>query len=320
MAALWDAQIIQIVDLKQVQAEVFEPILEAETGVWREQLHWDFHSSAELVRRFISMHALSGVSLTLNGRPVGYSYYVCEDRKGLIGDLFVLEEYRSAENEGRLLGAILQALVQSPYVKRIESQLMMMRSAVPTQLPHTRFLRTYERDFMLADLSGAAGLPAGSSGGRLLFENWSEERQDEAAYLIASAYDGHVDSEINDQYRSISGARRFLTNIVQYPGCGSFWQPASWIALHEGRVCGISLASLVASDVGHITQICVAPEVQGTGAGYELLRHSLRSLAAKGCQEVTLTVTSSNHRAIRLYEHVGFRTLRRFSACVWEGF
>ena len=44
--------------------------------------------------------------------------------------------------------------------------------------------------------------------------------QEEAAHVISAAYRGHVDSEINDQYRSIPGARRFVTNIVRFPGCG----------------------------------------------------------------------------------------------------
>ena len=41
--------------------------------------------------------------------------------------------------------------------------------------------------------------------------------------LIAAAYKGHVDATINDQYGSVTGARRFIHNIVQYPGCGRFF-------------------------------------------------------------------------------------------------
>ena len=140
--------------------------------------------------------------------------------------------------------------------------------------------------------------------------------------MIASAYEGHVDSRINDQYRSVSGARRFLLNIIQYPGCGAFFQPGSYVAADTaaGQLCGICLSSLVSADVGHITQICVTPEVRGTGAGYELLRRSLNALAEYGCRAASLTVTSSNTGAIELYERVGFRTRDRFAAYVWDGF
>ena len=44
---------------------------------------------------------------------------------------------------------------------------------------------------------------------------------------------------------------------------------------HSGRLCGICLASLVSSQSGHVTQLCVFPGVRGTRIGYELLRTSL---------------------------------------------
>jgi ribosomal protein S18 acetylase RimI-like enzyme len=153
-------------------------------------------------------------------------------------------------------------------------------------------------------------------------ERWSDHYQDAAAHLIAAAYEGHIDSRINDQYRSVPGARRFLYNIVQYPGCGTFYRPASYAAFEAetGRLCGISLASLVALDCGHITQICVSNSVRGTGVGYELLRRSLTMLRDAQCRSASLTVTAANHSAVDLYERVGFDTVRRFSAYVWEGF
>jgi ribosomal protein S18 acetylase RimI-like enzyme len=85
-------------------------------------------------------------------------------------------------------------------------------------------------------------------------------------------------------------------------------------------MAGLSLASLVASDVGHVTQICVAPEAKGTGAGYELLRRSLNSLAGEGCTRASLTVTAANQEAVQLYQSTGFRATRRFAAYVWDGF
>jgi ribosomal protein S18 acetylase RimI-like enzyme len=54
--------------------------------------------------------------------------------------------------------------------------------------------------------------------------------------------------------------------------------------------------------------------------GYELLRRSLTSLAEGGAAKASLTVTTGNVHAVELYERVGFETLRRFPAFVWEGF
>src|SRR5262249_46178851 len=136
---------------------------------------------------------------------------------------------------------------------------------------------------------------------------WAESRQEDAAFCIAAAYRGHIDIQINDQYRSAARPRRFLTNIISFPGCGLFFPPASYVAEDPvaGNVCGICLASMVASGIGHITQVCVTPQHRGTGLGYELLRRSLLALGAGGCHTVSLTVTAANRTAMDLYEGLG---------------
>jgi ribosomal protein S18 acetylase RimI-like enzyme len=173
---------------------------------------------------------------------------------------------------------------------------------------------------MLADLTRIS-LPPARVRYRVYVEKWVESYQEPAAQLIASAYQGHVDGHINDQYRSAAGARRFLYNIVQYPGCGTFYRPASFAAIDpDGRLCGMCVTSLVGADVGHITQICVSNWVRGSGVGYELLRQALEALRQGGCRKVSLTVTNSNKDAIQLYQRAGFKTHRQFAAYVWAGF
>jgi len=321
MAASAERQVPVVLDLGQIQAQDLEAMLEEETGTWRKELDWDFRPSAELVRRFVDVHALNGYVLLIDDEVAGYSYYVCEEYKGLVGDLYVRKKYRTADNEHRLLGAVVDHLIGARYVKRIESQLVLARSLEPRLLPGASYARSYPRYFMAVDAAVGARLPARGLEDVVL-DQWTERWQEETAHLIASAYRGHIDSEINDQYRSAAGARRFLFNIVQHPGCGTFFEPAACVAVREstGKLCGASLTSLVAADAGHVTQICVAPVLKGQGVGYELLRRSLGVLAQSGAKTVSLTVTAANRDAVRLYERVGFRTVRRFSAFVWEGF
>jgi ribosomal protein S18 acetylase RimI-like enzyme len=188
-------------------------------------------------------------------------------------------------------------------------------------IPYSESMSSYGRNFMRIDLLRSE-LGRGRIRRPVYFEKWSDHYNSAAAQLIADAYEGHTDSRINDQYRSVSGARKFLYNIVQYPGCGTFFRPASYAAFEplDGRLCGLSLASIVAEGVGHITQICVGPQVRGTGIGHELLRLSLTTLRETGCGAATLTVTSTNDDAVSLYERVGFETMRQFPAFVWEGY
>ena len=321
MAAATDLTSPRLVELRHLHANDLDVLLNEETAAWKATLDWDFHASAGLVRRFLDMQALSGFALLINGRPIGYSYFVCEDHKGLIGDLYVLKQFANVDHESRLLNAVVDLLAKTPVVHRVESQLMMLRNAATLPLPHWRHLRIFNRNFMETPLSGIDKLRVGKAAQSTLFDNWTEHFQDEAGSLIANAYIGHTDSDINDQYRTASGARRFLNNIVQYPGCGSFFQPASFVSLdgRTGRLSGISLSSLVSADVGHITQICVSKAARGLGVGYELLRRSLQALAKHQCRKASLTVTASNLEAIRLYEQVGFVKIRDFAAYVWDG-
>lgn len=312
----------EVVELRHIHAGDLKPLLDEEIAAWKQSLDWDFQSSAGLIRRFLEMQGLSGFALVLDGRIVGYSYFVTEERKGLIGDLYILKEFATVETEGLLISSVLDCMVKTPMVRRIESQLMMLRNAEAILLPYLPYLKVFSRDFMELPLTQVEALPPAPAARSVTIDSWTERKQDEAANLIAAAYRGHLDSEINDQYRSPAGARRFLINIVQYPGCGNFFQPAAFVASdpQNGKLCGLCLSSLVSEDVGHITQVAVSKAVRGKGIGYELLRRSLLALANYGCRKATLTVTAANQEAIAVYDKMGFKKTRNFAAYVWEGF
>src|SRR5579863_10648603 len=120
MAAVSDAPVWRILELRHLRAGDLNPLLDEETQVWAETLDWDFRSSAGLVRRFLEMQALNGFALLMNGYAVGYCYFVAEERKGLVGDLYVMKDYLSVENEERLLTAVVQGLMKTPLIRRIE--------------------------------------------------------------------------------------------------------------------------------------------------------------------------------------------------------
>ncbi|HEU0123819.1 MAG TPA: GNAT family N-acetyltransferase [Bryobacteraceae bacterium] len=320
MAARSESPVTEVVDLRRLAAGSLDIVLEEETRRWREALRWDFAPSAALVKRFVDMQALNGRALLLGGEPIGYTYTVVDEDKGLIGDLYVRQQYATAAIEDELLNATVDTLYRTAGVRRIESQVILLAHPRPAPPTHADQLRLFERCFLVCDLEEPRSWPSGTALGRLDMDGWNERYQDEAAALIAHSYEGHVDAHINDQYRTTMGARRFLQNIVQYPGCGSFFAEGSWLAWHKetGRLCAASLASLVSDDAGHITQICVAPGQRREGIGREILSWSLRSLREAGCRQVSLTVTSSNRNAIALYESMGFKIRRRFAAMVWD--
>jgi len=190
--------------------------------------------------------------------------------------------------------------------------------------------RLYMRQFMIAPLATNAGealdvLPGlirEGPGAGLILERWDHRYFESCARLIQLAYANHVDGEINDQYRSESGALRFLKNIIILPGCGQFQPEASFVlrAPHANHLVGVILNSRVAEGVGHTTQICAMPGYQGRGLGRRLMEASLQALRVRHFTTVSLTVTSGNERAVRLYEKLGFNTVKKFAAGVWTAY
>lgn len=308
---------MNIVDLRQTTVRQIEPLLEEEARHWRDELHWDYRSALELIKRFLDAHALAGCVAFENGTAAGYSFYVLEEQKGLIGGLYVSSKFPQTVIGRRLLEEMLVSMRALPHLARIEAQLMPFSGPVDTPLLDQGF-RLYTRQFMLQDLHKLPeAKPGASSGMRLM--RWSDRYFEPCAKLIYLAYANHVDGEINDQYRSRSGALKFLKNIILLPGCGQFVQGASFV-LHEpgseDLVAGV-LTSEVSPGVGHTTQICVLPGYQGHGLGRMLMQTSAEALQGMKFRELTLTVTSENYTAVQLYEKLGFRTIKSFTAGVW---
>jgi ribosomal protein S18 acetylase RimI-like enzyme len=309
----------EVVDLRAFRGADLEPLLEEQAAFWSGRYHWDFGASKDVILRFIDTRSLYGYVLQRGGRVVGYSYFVHESRKALIGDLFLTESERTEREERFLLHNTLHTASLVPGVTRIEGQLLALSFHPGGEMVRGRELAVFERSFMLLD--DFRGFPVGqASDSALHYRPWTDRDLDATADLICQAYRNHVDSLINDQYRSVTGARRFLFNSTQHPGCGVFSRHAAIAAVEPAAnmLCGICLGSLVKPRVGHITQLCVAPFARGQGTGQELLRRSARAFRDHGCEAVSLTVTSSNQEAFRLYERLGFRVLRRFFAFVAE--
>src|SRR5471032_528192 len=144
-----------VVDLRRLSARDLEPLLEEETAAWRDELEWDFEKSADLVRRFVDLLAFNGSALIEDNAVAGYMYYVLEENKGLIGDLYVRRDLRTAERETLLLEAAMEPIMASPPIDRIESQLMMLSHAPERAVPFVDYLSVYERNFMRLDLAAA---------------------------------------------------------------------------------------------------------------------------------------------------------------------
>src|SRR5712692_10484745 len=292
---------MNIVDLRQNTSRLSDPLLEEEARHWRDELHWDYRGALELIKRFLDAHALAGCVAFESGVAAGYSFYVLEDQKGLIGGLYVSSKFPQNSIGPRLLEELLCSMRAIPHLTRIEAQLMPFSGPVDTPLLDQGF-HLYTRQFMLLDLHKLHEAKSGASAGMRLIR-WNDRYFDPCAKLIYLAYANHVDGEINDQYCSRPGALKFLKNIILLPGS-------------EELVAAV-LTSEVSPGVGHTTQICVLPGYQGHGLGRMLMQTSAEALRSMKFRELTLTVTAQNRSAVRLYEKLNFTTIHTFTAGVW---
>ncbi|MGH9414040.1 MAG: GNAT family N-acetyltransferase [Terriglobales bacterium] len=319
---------IDILDLRQFRGTQLDGLLALESTEWDRMLDWDYRPSVDLIRQYVDARILPGYVLVERTRghvtPRGYGFFVHEGRKGMIGNLFVAPAYRNGtlEGEQQLLEQMIATLTATPGMERIEAQLMAFPPQSLARCFSDHHFAGFRRVFLELGLGAAPG-PAAEGTTHLQdlrLEPWGGASYEEAARLIQHAYRDHVDSRINDQYRSFAGAIRFMHNIAHYPGCGTFDASSSYIArsVRHGALEGMILTSRVKPDVAHVTQICVLPERQGQGLGRALLDRALASLRRQRLRAVTLTVTGENQGALALYRSVGFVDLNEFDAYVWE--
>jgi ribosomal protein S18 acetylase RimI-like enzyme len=322
---------IEILDLRHFAAPVVRPVLEAEGEVWKQRLHWDYRHSARLLMQYLDSHTLPGYAALEAGQVTGFVFCVYEDTKAVVGDVFALAgshadgepkhaEITAHEIEETLLRYLLELLVNSPHVDRVESQLLLHPSGSHVQAFLHAGFQIHRRLFMVRPLQGFYATPRVNLPDGLELRPWREEDLNPAARLIAAAYAGHPDSVVNDQYRSAYGSLRFLNNIVRYAGCGVFSPQVSHVVVNRAsrELAALVLGSRVSPESGHITQLCVHPDFRRHGLARTLLNLAASCFLRQGVGEISLTVTEANADAIDLYRAEGYDSPHSFDAAVWQ--
>jgi ribosomal protein S18 acetylase RimI-like enzyme len=323
----------EILDLRHFSANSIRPVLDSEVKLWNERLRWDYRGSADLLLQYLDSRVLPGYVAIEDGRISGYVFCIYEDNKAVIGDAFAIPgrgAHTAGEVELRLLDHIIELLIHSPGIERIESQLLLHHHAAHAEVFTRAGFQIFPRLFMQRDLTPSFSnfwqsdllsprpprpLPPGME-----IRPWRDEDFTAAGRLIAACYEGHIDSHINDQYRTTAGSLRFLHNVVRFPGCGTFDPHASRVIVKTGsnELAALVLCSRVRNDTAHITQICAAKQYRGLGLGTMLLRTAAAELRKRRYTTLTLTVTEGNTEAVSLYQTQGFHIKHTFDAMVWN--
>jgi ribosomal protein S18 acetylase RimI-like enzyme len=84
------------------------------------------------------------------------------------------------------------------------------------------------------------------------------------------------------------------------------------LAWCNGRLVGVAVTTIFSDQMGWVSQLAVARDLQSRGIGSALLVEALHTLVGGGATRLGLGVSAANPDALRLYERVGFRIDREW--------
>src|SRR5580704_17619132 len=116
---------MEILDLRHFASADLRPLLEEEIDMWGRQLSWDYTVSAEMILRYLDAKILPGYAAVERGSVVGYSFFVYEGSKGVVGALIVSPRRAVApQSQAQMVEHVIETLQQSPGIHRVEAQLL----------------------------------------------------------------------------------------------------------------------------------------------------------------------------------------------------
>jgi len=314
----------RILPMQDADRNGLEALFDEQCREWLSLLRWDYTGPSRMVRQVARQGELDGFVAMSGSRTVGLAYYVVEDLRCSIGDIYVTKDWRGAGVDRQLVAAILDELGRGPRLRRIESQCINIDNDGVSDLLMASGFESFDRYYMIKELSEAASdqasstldgqHPAQISTEEVLIRGWQEADFSQSARVIHQSYRGRTDSRINSQYKSEAGCAELLTILTDHLWCGDFLPHVSRVAIQRAsrRQAGVLIASRISPRVGHIGQVSVHHAYQRMGLGRQLMIGALQELAQYGFHTATLAVTAINGPALRLYESLGFRSIHRF--------
>ncbi len=317
----------RIIPMSDADLTGLDALFDEQCREWLALLRWDYTGPSRMIRQVVRQRELVGFAAMSGSRTIGFAYYVVENERCTIGDIFVTKDWRGAGVDRQMVAAILDRLEHGPRLRRIESQCVSVDNDGASELFAGRGFARFDRYYMMMEMERAAGeaakpashpqrqSPASDSASDLIVRAWQEADFAQAARVIHQSYRGRSDSRINSQYKTEEGCAELLTILTDHLWCGDFLPHISRVAVRRGTrklLAGVLIASRIAPRVGHIGQVSVHHAYQGQGLGRRLLTSVLQEFVQYGFNAATLAVTAINTPALKLYESFGFRCIHSF--------
>lgn len=142
---------------------------------------------------------------------------------------------------------------------------------------------------------------------------WDALLNDAFALAKYASFRDEIDSNVFPCLGELAGCRRLMDEIARKPG---FIPGATWLLTYtaadatEPEYCGTIQGIRTRTGLGAVQNLGTAPSHRGHGLGTSLLFRSLEGFRQTGLSRVYLEVTAQNEGAMRLYERLGFVTVK----------
>jgi len=308
---------LKYIPLSCLDEALLQPLMEDEERMWKADLDWDYTPIRQVLVAFIKQKLLPGYVAIADSKALGYTYFLINQSKGVIGALYAMSAAHSQEAIDELLSLSISCLKDIQNIKRIEAQIMPFHHLnIASAFTRNGFnqRKRYYLDLDLENHREKAELPSA-----LRIIPWEETYLARTAEMTLLSYKNQVDAEICEDYCTKTGCESYLRSLVENPGCGIFLPEASFIGLDgQGTPCGFVFCCRISSEAAIIPQIAVHPLYQGRLLGNTLMQRAFAQLKAHGFRTVSLTVTKENLRALEWYQRLGFKIRKEFGAYVWQ--
>jgi GNAT superfamily N-acetyltransferase len=294
----------------------FFSLMNEEEEAWLSDLGWDYSAIRQILISFIRQKLLPGFAATNGKDLLGYTYFLVNQSKGIIGAIFSSKSSPVQEIAENLISLTISSLRDNQQIRRVEAQIMPFNGTDLSTIFTRHEFRHYSRyylDLKLSDFQFEDCNP----GEKIMA--WDPANLHLAAEMTSLSYNNQTDALICEDYCTVSGCEGYLKSLVENPGCGIFMPEASFMCL-DGRQtpCGLIIGCRISNGVGMIPQIAVHPGYQGHGVGSALVQRSFERYKELGFHTVNLTATRDNRRAYDWYQRLGFKIRKEFGAYVWE--
>jgi ribosomal protein S18 acetylase RimI-like enzyme len=295
------------------------PLMDEEERAWMSDLGWDYSPIRKILVSYVRQKLLPGYVAVNAREAVGYTYFLVNQTKGIIGAIYASRRDCAQEVVDELLSLTISSLKEkdSPQIKRVEAQIMPFNGLNLTPAFSRNGFTHYPRFYLDLELDSYRGLAGSDVATRII--PWDPSYLPRAAEMVAASYRDQLDAILCADYRTEAGCESYIRSLVENPGCGIFMPEASFIALDEqGMPCGFVITCRISGTMGIIPQIAVHPSYQGHSLGNILMNRAIEQLKASGFLKMSLTVTKENRRAFQWYQRLGFCIRKEFGAYVWE--